>query len=96
MKQTNKDFYQHVYSVPMNELVEVWVQTFYPIGTLLIIWDAKNHFELLQECGILVKSTEAYDNKIVTVELPGVLEAYELLDNIQEQGYCPFMQVYAA
>ena len=50
---------------------------------------------LLNYCGIIVNSIEAYDNKVVTVEMPGVLEAYNLMDSIQEEGYCPFMQVYS-
>ena len=40
------------------------------------------------------RSIEAYNNKVVTVEVPGVLEAYELIDNIEKEGYSPFMQVF--
>ena len=80
--------------VSIDDLLEIWVETFHPFGTLLIIHDARTHFDLLQKCGITVKSIEAYNNKLVTVELPGVLEAYEVMDNIQKEGYYPFMQVY--
>lgn len=94
MKWEDKTFYQNSYAVSMDDLMSVWIETFHPFSALLVIWDAKNHFELLNYCGILVKSVEAYDNKVVTVELPGVLEAYELMDSIQNEGYSPFMQVY--
>ena len=94
MKWEEQNFYQSTYSISMNDLLEIWVETFHPFSTLLVIHDASTHFDLLQKCGILVKSIEAYNSKIVTVELPGVLEAYEVMDNIQSEGYHPFMQVY--
>tara|TARA_B100000287_G_scaffold360190_1_gene352480 strand:+ start:250 stop:576 length:327 start_codon:yes stop_codon:yes gene_type:complete len=94
MKQTDKSFYQNTYPVSMDDLMAVWMETFHPFGTVLVIWDAKNHFEILQKCGILVDLTEAYNNKVITIELPSIMEAYELIDNIQDEGYSPFMQVY--
>ena len=94
MKWEDKSFYQHAYSVSMDDLMEVWVETFHPFGSLLIIWDAKTHFEILNKCGIMVKSVEAYNNKVVTVELPSVLDAYEVMDSIQKEGCNAFMQVY--
>lgn len=94
MKWEDKSFYQHAYSVSMDDLMEVWVETFHPFGSLLIIWDAKTHFETLNKCGIMVKSVEAYNNKVVTVELPSVLDAYEVMDSIQKEGCNAFMQVY--
>ena len=95
MNWEEKNFYQNTYAISGDDLVGVWIDTFHPFGTVLVIWDAKNHFQLLNSCGILVKEIEAYNNKIVTVELPGVLEAYEVMDNIQSEGYSPYMQVYS-
>lgn len=94
MKWEEKNFYQSTYSIPMDDLTSIWLETFHPFSTVLVIHDAGNHFELLQKCGILVNSIESYNNKIVTVELPGILEAYQLIDSIQEEGYHPFMQVF--
>ena len=95
MKWEEKTFYQHSYSVSMDDLMEIWVESFHPFGTLLVIWDAQNHFELLNKCGIAVNSLESYNNKVVTVELPTVLDAYEVMDSIEKEGYSPFMQVYS-
>lgn len=95
MKWEEKNFYQNTYSVSMDDLMEVWVGTFHPFGTVLVIWDAAKYFELLNYCGIMVNALEAYNNKVVTIEMPGVLEAYELMDSIQEEGYYPYMQVYS-
>ena len=94
MKWSEKNFYQHTYSISMDDLMGLWIESLHPFGSVVVIWDGKNHFELLNRCGILVNSIEAYDNKVITVEVPGVLEAYELIDNIEKEGYSPFMQVY--
>ena len=94
MKWEDKNFYQNTYPVSMDDLMQVWIETFHPFGVVLVMWDVKTHFELLNKCGILVKEKEAYNNKVVTVELPSVLDAYKLMDSIQEEGYHPFMQVY--
>lgn len=94
MKWEDKNFYQSAYSVSMDDLMEVWVETFHPFGTLLVIWDAATHFDVLNNCGIIVKPIEAYNNKVVTVELPTVLDAYEVMDSIEGEGAQPFMQVY--
>lgn len=95
MNWEEKAFYQSSYSVSMDDLMEIWVETLHPFGTLLVIWDPQNHFELLNRCGITVSSLEAYKSKVVTVELPTVLDAYEVMDSIEKEGYSPFMQVYS-
>lgn len=94
MNWEDKTYYQNSYSVSMDDLMQIWLETFHPFSTVLIIWDAKNHFELLNRCGITVNQIESYNNKVVTVELPTVLDAYEVMDSIQKEGYHPFMQVY--
>ena len=94
MNWEDKTYYQNTYSISMDRIMEIWVETFHPFGVLLVIWDAQNHFEILNKCGITVNSLESYNNKVVTVELPSVLDAYEVMDSIEKEGYSPFMQVY--
>tara|TARA_Y100001937_G_C7015178_1_gene282832 strand:- start:162 stop:488 length:327 start_codon:yes stop_codon:yes gene_type:complete len=94
MNWEEKNFYQQTYSVSMDDLMQVWIETFHPFSVLLIIWDAKNHFDLLNRCGIAINLIESYNNKVITVELPSVLDAYEVMDSIQKEGFHPFMQVY--
>ena len=94
MKWEDQNLHRQTFSISMDDLMEVWMETFHPFGTNLVIWDSGNHFELLQKCGIAVDTQEAYNNKALTIEVDGVLEAYELMDNIQNEGYFPFMQVY--
>ena len=94
MNWEEKALYQNSYSVSMNDLMQVWLETFHPFGIVLVIWDARNHFEVLNKCGITVRPIESYESKVVTVELPSVLDAYEVMDSIEKEGYSPFMQLY--
>ena len=94
MNWEEKNYYQNCYAVSQDDLMTVWVETFHPFSTLLVIWDVENHFELLNKCGITVNLIEAYSSKVVTVELPSVLDAYEVMDSIEKEGLHPFMQVY--
>jgi len=94
MKWEEKNFYQNTYSVSMDDLMGVWIDTFHPFGVILVIWDVATHFDLLNKCGILVQALEAYNSKVVTIELPKILDAFALIDSIEEEGIHPFMQVY--
>ena len=53
-QEESKQFYQQVYSLSMEDMMDVWIETFHPFGVVLVIWDASNHFETLRECGVLV------------------------------------------
>lgn len=94
MKWEDKNLHRNTYSVSRDDLMAVWIETFNSFGAILVIWDAATHFDLLNRCGILVNPLEAFENEAITVELPSVLDAYEVMDSIQEQGIHPFMQVY--
>ena len=93
-KEKSESFYQQVYSISLEDMVDVWVESFHPFGTVLVICDAGNYFKLLQDCGILCSQINAYDNKILTVELLGVDEAFKVMDNIAAVGYHPVMYLY--
>ena len=93
-KEKAGTFYQQVYSVSLLDMIEVWVDTFHSLGTVLVICDAGNYFQLLQDCGILCSQINAYDNKILTVEVLGVDEALKVIDNIQNSGYYPVIYLY--
>ena len=92
--ETSDNFYQEVYSVSMNDLVDIWVETFHPFGTVLVLFDVGNYFKTLQDCGILCSQLNAYSNKILTISLPGVDTAFEVMDTIKDTGLCPIMYVY--
>ena len=60
-----RNFYQEVYSVSINDLVDVWIESFHPFGVVLVVFDVGRHFRTLQDCGILCSQLNAYDNKIL-------------------------------
>lgn len=87
-------FYQEVYSVSIDDLVDVWIESFHPYGTVLVIFDAGNYFQLLQDCGILCSQLNAYNNKILTVGVSGVDEGLKVMDNIKNAGISPIIYLY--
>lgn len=87
-------FYQEVYSVSTDDLVDVWVETFHPFGVVLVLFDVGRHFETLQNAGILCSTMNAYDNKILTISVPGVDEALQVMDSIKKEGISPIMYLY--
>ena len=93
-KEDSGAFYKQVYSISLQDMIDVWIESFHPHGTVLVICDAGNYFRLLQDCGILCSQMNAYNNKILTVELLGVDEAFKVMDNIHEAGYHPIMYLY--
>ena len=92
--EDSKIFYQEVYSVSMDDLVDIWVESFHPFGTVLVLFDVGNYFKTLQDCGILCSQLNAYSNKILTITLPGVDEAMQTMDRIKEAGLYPIMYLY--
>tara|TARA_A100001391_G_C5006880_1_gene262217 strand:+ start:340 stop:675 length:336 start_codon:yes stop_codon:yes gene_type:complete len=92
--ETSGVFYQEVYSISMDDLVDVWIESFHPFGTILVLFDVGNYFNLLQDCGILCSQMNAYNNKILTITLPGLEEAMKTMDNIQKAGIHPIIYLY--
>ena len=88
-------FYQEVHSVSMDDLVDVWIELFHPFGTVLVLFDVGKYFKLLQDCGILCSQMNAYNNKILTISLPGTDEALQTMDNIKEAGIQPVIYLYS-
>jgi len=88
------NFHQEVYSVSNDDLVDIWIESFHPYGTVLVVFDVGNHFRTLQDCGILCSQLNAYNNKILTIVLSGVDAALETMDVIKSAGISPIMYVY--
>ncbi len=93
-QETSGSFYQDVYSVSMDDLVDIWIESFHPFGTVLVLFDVGNYFELLKDCGILCSKMNAYENKILTVSLAGVDEALGVMDKVKNAGISPIMYLY--
>jgi hypothetical protein len=92
--ETSDSFYQEVHSVSMDDLVDIWIELFHPFGVVLVLFDVGRYFQVLKDCGILCSQMNAYDNKILTVSLPGVEEALQVMDNIKKADIQPIMYLY--
>jgi hypothetical protein len=92
--EESKQFYQQVYSLSMEDMMDIWIETFHPFGVVLVIWDAGNHFKTLQECGVLVSQINAWNSKVLTVELGNIQNAFMLMDKIEESEFKPIMHIY--
>jgi len=94
-KVENSDvFYQEVYSVSMDDLVDIWIESFHPFGVVLVLFDVGNYFKELQDCGVLCSEVNSYNNKVLTISLPGVDEALQTMDTIKKAGLYPIMYLY--
>ena len=91
---SDKDFYQNVYSISFKDMMDLWIESFHPFGTVLVIWDCAGHYDILKKCVLLVKPTELYKNKALTIELPVPIEAFQVMDNLTSEGLTAYMQVY--
>tara|TARA_Y100000310_G_C20674489_1_gene812165 strand:- start:226 stop:534 length:309 start_codon:yes stop_codon:yes gene_type:complete len=91
---SEKDLHTNIYTVSFKDLMDLWMENFHPFGTVLIIWDSGNHCDILRKCGLLVNNVELYNNKALTIEVPGLMKAYQVMDKLSEQGLTAYMQVY--
>ena len=87
-------FFQEVHSVSLDDLVDIWIESFHPYGTVLVLFDVGKHFKTLQDCGILCSQMNSYDNKILTISLSSINEALKVMDNISYAGISPIMYLY--
>lgn len=92
--EESERFYQDVYSVSMDDLIDIWIESFHPYGSVLVLFDVGNYFQTLQNCGILCSQINAYENKVLTVSLLDVDEALRVMDKIENSGISPIMYLY--
>ena len=95
MNKKTKAINPIIYNVSHQDLLDLWVDSFHPDDHLLVIWDALNHFELLDNCGFRLDYEVLYNNKILTVSLDDVMECFYIMDAISSRENHPFVQVYS-
>ena len=83
-----------IYSVSYNDLVDLWVETMHPTEHVLVLWDEKNHLEILKNSGFLLDEGVFYNNKILTIVLDDVRDCFYVMDVLDSYESSPYMQVY--
>jgi len=84
-----------IYSVSFNDLVDIWIETMHPTENILVLWDAKNHLEILKKSGFSLDAGAFYNNKILTVVLEDVRDCFYVMDVLDAYDEQPYMQVYS-
>ena len=83
-----------VYSVSLEDMMDIWIESFHAHENVLVIWDIKNHYDILEECGIFLNKTITYNGKAATIVFDDIIQAFNLQDMISMAGCTAYMQVY--
>jgi len=84
-----------IYSVSYNDLVDLWMETMHPTEHVLVLWDAKNHLQILKKSGFLLEEGALYNNKILTIALDDVRDCFYIMDVLDSYESSPYMQIYS-
>tara|TARA_R100001510_G_C7632568_1_gene191206 strand:- start:128 stop:478 length:351 start_codon:yes stop_codon:yes gene_type:complete len=83
-----------IYSVSFQDLVDVWIETMHPTEHIMVLWDARNHLDILKKSGFLLDSGSFYDNKIMTISLNDVRDCFYIMDVLDAYDEHPYIQIY--
>ncbi len=84
-----------VYSICFDDLVDLWVEHMHPNEHVLVLWDAKNHIEILKKSGFALDQAAFYNNKVLTIVLDDVRDCFYVMDVLDSYDCTPFMQIYS-
>ena len=84
------------YTVSYQDLVDIWVESLHPEDSVVVIWDARTHYDKLKKIGFLLAEDRLYDNKILTVQVESVLDAFAIADLISSLDHPPYVQIYSS
>tara|TARA_Y100000592_G_C5429690_1_gene297652 strand:+ start:991 stop:1302 length:312 start_codon:yes stop_codon:yes gene_type:complete len=82
------------YTVSIQDMLEIWIESFHHKDHLLVVWDARKHYQLLVELGLNLSLAKLYDNKILTVQFGSLDSVLKLFDQFPKIAG-PFVQVYS-
>ena len=88
------------FTVSTQDMIDLWIETLHPTEHVVAVWDARSHFDLLKkELGVNVDECKLYNNRILTLIIPKVLEAFKVMDYLTDKSINnekrPFIQVYS-
>ncbi len=81
-------------SVSLEDMMDIWIESFHAHDNVLVIWSVKNHYKILEECGIFLNITITYNGKAITLVFDDIMQAFNLQDVISMAGCTAYMQVY--
>jgi hypothetical protein len=84
-----------IFSIAYKDLVDMWIETIHPNDHVLIVWDARNHLEVLARSGFNLKEEVIYNNKILTVIFDSLMDCFRTMDIIDSHEDHPYVQIYS-
>lgn len=83
-----------MFNVAYQDLVELWIESIHPNDHVLVVWDARNHLEVLRKSGFKLKEDVLYNNKILTVIVDDLMHCFYTMDVLATHEEHPYVQVY--
>ena len=83
-----------IYSVSYKDLVDIWIESMHPDDNVIVIWDAKNHLDLIRNSGFELETSRLYDNKILTIILEDIMDCFFVMDVFSSYEDRPYVQLY--
>lgn len=83
-----------IYSVSFDDMASIWIETMHPDENVLVIWDAKNHIDILKKSGFILDESSFYNNKVLTITMDDIMDCFFVMDVLQRYDTQPYMQVY--
>lgn len=84
-----------IYSVSYEDMVDIWVENMHPEDNLLVVWDAKNHLNILKKSGFLLSEGSLYNNKILTIAVDDIRDCFYIMDVLSAYEEHPYLQIYS-
>lgn len=84
-----------IYNVSYQDLVDIWIESMHPEENVVVIWDAKNHLEIIKKSGFELDMSKIYDNKVLTIILEDIMDCFFVMDVLSSYEEHPHIQVYS-
>jgi len=94
MKQAKRVFRPSMYSVSYQDLLDIWIETMHPTENVAVVWDAKNHLDLLENCGFILNNAAFYNNKVLTIVFDDIRDCFYVSDAVSAYENHPYIQIY--
>ena len=82
------------YTVSAQDMLDIWIESFHHLHHIVVIWDAKTHFDLLKEAGLKLDMSVLYNNKILTIQVDSMDDALKMYGRIPKD-IGPHVQIYS-
>lgn len=83
-----------IYSVTLEDMTDIWMEAFHPQDNVVVVWDAKNHIEIIKKSGFVLEDGSLYNNKILTIVLDDIRDCFYVMDVLSTYEEHPYMQIY--